>query len=112
MSWEMFVLNCCDHGPEKADGNGNTPGHSHKGRLSHLWMMAVCCGAPLILFSLALLLGSRLPGLKALLLAAAPFICPVMMIGMLPMMLMHGKRKDGRYGPENQIDGPEEDRRD
>jgi len=54
---------------------------------SHLKMMALCCGAPfLILLILSLL------GYKGVLQNIIPFICPIMMLAMIPMMMRgHGK---------------------
>jgi hypothetical protein len=59
-----------------------------------MWMMALCCGTPLILLFVVSLLGASLPRLKATLITILPFICPVMMIGMIPMMFTHGKHDD------------------
>lgn len=57
-----------------------------KGHLSHLKMMALCCGAPiLILFLLPLF------GYTGVLQRILPFLCPIMMIVMIPMMMRgHG----------------------
>jgi uncharacterized membrane protein YkvI len=56
-------------------------------------MMALCCGAPLILLLLVPLLGTGIPGLKGILTRLVPFICPVMMIIMIPMMFK-GKKSN------------------
>jgi hypothetical protein len=52
---------------------------SHKG---HMWMMAVCCGLPIIGFLAIAVLGVSLPSLETALL----LICPIGMIGMMFMM--------------------------
>jgi hypothetical protein len=52
---------------------------SHKG---HMWMMAVCCGLPIIGFIAIAVLGVSMPSLETALL----LICPVGMIGMMYMM--------------------------
>jgi hypothetical protein len=52
---------------------------SHKG---HMWMMAVCCGLPIIGFIAIAVLGVSMPSLETALL----FICPIGMIGMMYMM--------------------------
>lgn len=94
-------MNCCDH---NANGsNENRQKHTHRGgHMSHMWMMALCCGAPIIILLAVLLLGSSLPGLKIALLSIAPFLCPIMMI---PMMFMHGRQENKGDGkkPDDQI---------
>jgi hypothetical protein len=52
---------------------------SHKG---HMWMMAVCCGLPIIGFIAIAVLGISMPSLETALL----LICPIGMIGMMYMM--------------------------
>lgn len=65
---------------------------AHKGgHLSHMLMMAFCCGAPVLILLAVPLLGSSLPRLRAVLVSIAPFLCPFIMI---PMMLWHGKHDD------------------
>lgn len=76
-------MNCCN-------GNNNHQDNGHKGKhkshMSHMWMMILCCGAPLILLLLLPLLGKILPGSNGFLSKIIPFICPIMMLAMLPMM--------------------------
>ena len=104
-------MNCCDHNSD--DPNGK---RTHKGgHMSHMWMMALCCGVPLILLFVVSLLGASMPGLKAILLSILPFLCPIMMIGMIPMMFMHGKHDDNcheeRQNDQNKaLDAPERNR--
>jgi hypothetical protein len=62
---------------EKSNKNENTA--SHKG---HMWMMAVCCGLPIIGFIVIAVLGVSMPSLETALL----LICPVGMVGMMYMM--------------------------
>jgi hypothetical protein len=59
---------------ENSNKNENTA--SHKG---HMWMMAVCCGLPIIGFIAIAVLGISMPSLETALL----LICP---IGMMYMM--------------------------
>lgn len=109
-------MNCCDHNSNNSNGNNQNNKHAHKGgHMSHMWMMALCCGAPIILFLVASLLGSSLPGLKAVLLSIAPFLCPIMMIGMIPMMFMHGRHDNNGHEekPNDQVESlkvPKHDR--
>lgn len=91
-------MNRCDHNSNNSIGNNQNKKHAHKGgHMPHMLMMALCCGAPIILLLIASLLGTSLPGLKAVLLSIAPFLCPIMMIGMIPMMFMHGKHDDNGH---------------
>lgn len=96
-------MNC--HGNQ--DNNSRTNQHDtvrkgHKGHLSHMLMMALCCGAPILILLLVPLLtqtgGSS--GLSKLLLVIAPFICLIMMAVMIPMMLKGSKEKAPKpHGP-------------
>lgn len=97
-------MNCCDHNADGSNENNQKHKHAHKGgHMSHMWMMALCCGAPIIILLAVFLLGSSLPGLKTVLLSIAPFLCPIMM---LPMMLMHGRHENNGDGkkPDDQIE--------
>ena len=62
---------------ENSNKNENTA--SHKG---HMWMMAVCCGLPIIGFIAIAVIGISMPSLETALL----LICPIGMIGMMYMM--------------------------
>jgi len=79
-------MRCCD-GNNKNEGTG----HEHKGHFSHMWMMVLCCGAPVILLIMLPLIGSLNPGIRSNLVRLVPFICPVMMVMMIPMMLKGNK---------------------
>lgn len=81
-------MNCCnDHKQDNVNKKENT----HKGHMSHMWMMVLCCGAPILLLFLLPLLGTRIPGLRTALSVLIPFICPVMMVIMIPMMMKKNK---------------------
>lgn len=72
--------------------NGNGKGNSHKGHLSHMLMMALCCGAPiLILLIVPFLAKNGGAGMAKVLAGIAPFLCPLMMLFMIPMMF-RGKK--------------------
>jgi hypothetical protein len=58
-------------------------------------MMALCCGAPVILLLIIPLLGSRFSGLRGVLTTITPFICPLMMLMMIPMMFGGHKKDEG-----------------
>jgi hypothetical protein len=70
--------------PGRGHDCGQAPAHNHKGHLLH---MGLCCVLPLLI-----LLVLPLIGYKGILQSIAPFICPVMMLVMMPMMMRgHGK---------------------
>lgn len=94
-------MNCCHH--------SDHDNHHKKGHLSHIWMMALCCGAPILAVLFILLSGSRFPAVSAFLLSAAPFLCPVLMFGMIPLMLMKGRREKKEQKSEP-IESEEKDR--
>lgn len=84
-------MNC--HGNNK--NSANEKGNGHKGHLPHMLMMALCCGIPVIIILLVPLIGSIVsPGISKVLLGIAPFLCPLMMILMMPMMFKSNKDKD------------------
>ena len=72
--------NTHDHDDAKA------PKHSHKNHFLHL---ALCCGLPLLL-----LVVLPLVGYQGILLSIAPFICPIMMFVMMPMMMKGHNHKE------------------
>ncbi len=80
-------MNC--HGKHN---NNNGEGDKHKGPFSHMLMMALCCGAPIIILLLLPVLtkiGGN--GLAKVLTVIAPLICPLMMVGMVSMMFKRKK---------------------
>ncbi len=85
-------MNC--HGNNNQnDKNGN--GHGHKGPMGHMLMMALCCGAPIIILLLLPLIGQLGgSGISKILLLVVPFLCPIMMVFMMPMMLKGNKNKE------------------
>lgn len=95
-------MNCCSH--------SDHDNHHKKGHLSHIWMMALCCGAPLLALLLLPLLGSRFPAVGAFLLSAVPFLCPILMIGMIPLMLIKGKREKKEEQKPGPVESEEKDR--
>ncbi|HZK71836.1 MAG TPA: hypothetical protein VFD03_10050 [Clostridia bacterium] len=91
-------MNCCNNNKnDSTDKNNN----AHKGHMSHMWMMALCCGAPIILLLIISLLGASFSGIRGSLLGFLPFICPIMMVFMIPMMFRKGK-DSGDCHKENQ----------
>lgn len=73
-------MSCCDNKHEnKSDIEKN-----HKGHMSHLLMMALCCGVPILLLILLPIIGGFLsPNARNSLISIIPFLCPIMMISMM-----------------------------
>ncbi|SFC50788.1 hypothetical protein [Clostridium uliginosum] len=60
--------------------------------IKHMLMMVLCCGLPLILIVMLPFINIG-GGFKATIVGIAPFICPLMMLLMIPMMfkgMKHG----------------------
>ncbi len=77
-------MNCCDHNHEEKGRRGGR-------HLSHLWKMALCCGIPVLAVLLLSLPGWGGPGVRTFLAALVPFLCPVLMIGMMAGMFFRSK---------------------
>lgn len=82
-------MNCCSNNGKKefVKVSNQTQGRNtkHKGHMSHMWMMALCCGLPIVVVLILPLFGVSL--FKGGLLGIVPFICPIMMLIMIPMMM-------------------------
>lgn len=72
----------------KNTGTKTMPGKSH---MKHMWMMAVCCGLPILGFIAIGVLGITMPSLETVLL----LVCP---IGMVAMMYMMRRDNQGKAG--------------
>jgi ACR3 family arsenite efflux pump ArsB len=75
-------MNCCDDEKHSGEKNGGS-----KHGISHMLMMALCCGLPILLLLLLPSIGSLIPGSAPFISAIIPFLCPLMMVMMIPMML-------------------------
>ena len=80
-------MNCCHENDEKKE---NKVSH---GPMKHMLLMVLCCGLPILLIAVLpfLTLGT---GFKVGLASIIPFLCPLMMLFMIPMMLKGSK--DGK----------------
>lgn len=78
-------MNC--HG----DNKGKQETHKHSA-LKHMLHMAICCGLPIIIIGSLPLITRFSPEAGGILGKIAPFLCPIMMIAMLPMMFRGGKK--------------------
>lgn len=87
-------MDCCNNGHDRDKKPEQKKGGKHRGHMPHMLMMALCCGAPLILLLLLPAIGSVIPGAGAVIGKIVPFLCPLMMLLMLPMMFGRNK-EDG-----------------
>ena len=86
-------MKCCSDN-HTHDDNQHTNG-PHK---NHLWMMLLCCGAPLLVAAFLIIFGGGFPAARNILLPIVPFLCPVIMLFMmLPMLLSWRKDKQTQY---------------
>lgn len=68
--------------------------HKHSS-LKHMRHMLLCCGLPIVIVGLVPFIVRINPTAGGILGRIAPFLCPIMMLAMLPMML-GGHKKDGK----------------
>ena len=66
--------------------------HNHS-PIKHLLHMILCCGLPILIFAALPFISRISPGSSRMLAVIAPFICPIMMIGMIPLILGGGKNR-------------------
>ncbi|HVJ47711.1 hypothetical protein [Desulfitobacterium sp.] len=91
-------MNCCDN--EDKSENNSQQEKKHKGHMPHMLMMILCCGAPLlILLFLPVISTNVSPNVRNLLITIVPFICPIMMVFMMPMMMKGNKDKQAEHNP-------------
>lgn len=69
-------MNC--HGNKNGENKKHNP-------IKHMLMMVLCCGLPFLLVAVLPFLNIG-GGFKALITGITPFICPLMMLLMIPMM--------------------------
>ena len=79
-------MNCHEENKEK-----QVP-HKHS-LLKHMLHMAICCGLPIIIIGALPLITRFSPEAGVILGKIAPFLCPIMMLAMLPMKFE--KHKNG-----------------
>ncbi len=68
--------------------------HKH-GPLKHMLHMLLCCGLPIVILGLLPFIAKISPAAGSVLGRFAPYLCPIMMLAMLPMML-GGHKKGGK----------------
>lgn len=80
-------MNC--HGNNK--GKEGTHNHSP---IKHMLHMIICCGLPIAIILLLPFISNYNPSAGRVLGFIAPFICPLMMIMMIPMMMSLNNKSD------------------
>lgn len=78
-------MNC--HGDNKAKQGA----HKHSA-MKHMLHMALCCGLPIVIIGALPLITRLSPAAAGILGRIAPFLCPLMMLAMLPMMFAGSKK--------------------
>jgi len=78
-------MNCHGDNKEKKVTHKHSP-------LKHMLHMAVCCGLPIIIIGLLPIITKLSPSAGSVIGKITPFLCPIMMISMLPMMLGGNKK--------------------
>lgn len=87
-------MNCCKTDKEeKMDSRGHSP-------VKHMLHMVICCGLPILIIISLPFIGRYSPAIATLLGVIAPFICPIMMGGMV-FMMFGGKKKKKVNDMEN-----------
>jgi hypothetical protein len=69
--------------------------------------MILCCGLPIVIIGLLPFISKFSPALSKVLGFIAPFICPLMMFGMMGMMFRGNKKESCCDNKENKIESKE-----
>lgn len=67
------------------DNKGNQNGHKHN-PMKHMLHMIICCGLPIVVVALLPIISRVSPSASTAISKIVPFLCPIMMLTMLPMM--------------------------
>jgi hypothetical protein len=78
----------------KCHGDNKEKQGAHKhSPLKHMLHMALCCGLPIVIVGLLPLITRFSPSAGSVVAKITPFICPIMMISMLPMLFSTNKKR-------------------
>jgi hypothetical protein len=97
-------MNCCHTDEHKTDN----PKHHKSGHLAHILLMILCCAVPALILFLLPTIGNLIPGSARIIASIAPFLCPVMMVAMIPMMLRGRNSESGAATKQIQAGDPEQ----
>ncbi|WMJ81845.1 hypothetical protein RBU49_06250 [Clostridium sp. MB40-C1] len=79
-------MNCHRDNRKNQDNCNHSP-------LKHMLHMILCCGLPIVIIGILPFVSRFNPSTASILSKIAPFICPLMMLGMIAMMLRGNKKK-------------------
>lgn len=68
------------------DNKGKHEGHNHS-PLKHMLHMILCCGLPLVIVAFLPLISRISPSASNAVSRIVPFLCPIMMVGMMFTMM-------------------------
>lgn len=80
-------MNCHGDNKEKQGTHKHNP-------LKHMLHMVICCGLPIIIIALLPFIAKLSPSAGNAIGKITPFICPLMMLLMVPMMMGSNKKED------------------
>ncbi|GEM_PF-5464851 len=84
-------LNTNENIPMDGEGSNSCCKNKNKNPARPMLYMILCCGIPMVIIALLLFIARYNPGVAMVLGFIAPFICPLMMVGMIFMLF--GKNK-------------------
>lgn len=85
------------------DNKGKQGNHKHS-PLKHMLHMVLCCGLPIVIVGFLPLITKLSPGAGSFVSKIVPFLCPLMMIGMLPMTFGGNKKSSCCDNKNDEID--------
>jgi hypothetical protein len=90
-------MNC--HG----NHNNNENGQKHS-PLKHMLHMVICCGLPIAIIFLLPYIAKFSPSVAGVLGIIAPFLCPIMMIGMMVIMVRANRKAESSCHKNEKLD--------